>query len=70
MDTDDQLSLTGCYDIASFCKTYRVSRSTAYVELAAGRLKGRKNGRRLLILKEDAATWARSLPAAEFHRAA
>ncbi len=45
------------YDIKSFCKAYSVSRSFAYEEIRAGRLKIVKVGRRTLITRRDAQIW-------------
>lgn len=49
------------YDIKSFCKAYSVSRSFVYLEMAAGRLKSFKAGRRRLISREAAEEWRRRL---------
>ena len=49
------------YSINDFCKAFSVSRSFAYSEIAAGRLKVRKAGRRTLILPEDADKWIAAL---------
>ena len=49
------------YDIRSFCKAYGISRSFAYLEIQAGRLKRFKAGRRTLISREAAEAWRRSL---------
>ena len=50
------------YTIPDFCRSFGVSRSFAYREISAGRLKTRKAGRRTLILREDASAWLNSLP--------
>lgn len=42
-----------------------VGRDKIFQALASGELKGRKFGRRTLILAEDAAEWLRSLPVRE-----
>ena len=49
------------YDIASFCKAYSISRSFAYLEIKAGRLKPFKAGRKTLISREAAEAWRRLL---------
>jgi len=45
------------YDIKSFCKAFNVSRSFAYAEMDAGRLKHVKVGRRRLIPRAYALEW-------------
>jgi len=45
------------YDVRSFCKAYSVSRSFAYLEIKAGRLKTFKAGRRTLISRQAAEGW-------------
>lgn len=49
------------YDLASFCKAYSISRSFAYLEIKAGRLKPFKAGRKTLISREAAEAWRRGL---------
>lgn len=49
------------YDLASFCKAYSISRSFAYLEIKAGRLKPFKAGRKTLISRQSAETWRRGL---------
>ena len=49
------------YDLASFCKAYSISRSFAYLEIKAGRLKSFKAGRKTLISREAAEAWRREL---------
>jgi hypothetical protein len=53
------------YSIPDFCETYDVCRSKAYQEIAAGRLKARKAGRRMIIATEDAEDWFGKLPRIE-----
>ncbi len=48
------------YDIKSFCKAFNVSRSFAYEEIKAGRLKPVKCGRRTLIPRDHALAWLHS----------
>lgn len=50
------------FDISEFCKAFGVGRSFVYEELAAGRLKAKKIGRKNLITKADAEEWLASLP--------
>jgi len=49
------------YDIKSFCRAYNISRSFAYLEIQAGRLKRFKAGRKTLISREAAEAWRCSL---------
>jgi hypothetical protein len=49
------------YDIRSFCAAYSVSRSFAYLEIKAGRLKPVKAGRRTLIPRQAAEDWLNAL---------
>ena len=49
------------YDIKSFCEAHSISRSFAYLEIKAGRLKPFKAGRRTLISREAAEEWRRNL---------
>ena len=45
------------YRVIEFCQAFGISRSQAYIEIAEGRLKIRKVGRRTLIAAEDAEEW-------------
>lgn len=45
-----------------FCKTYTCGRTSAYREIAAGRLRVRKFGTATRIARADAEAWAASLP--------
>jgi hypothetical protein len=45
------------YDVPGFCRAYKISRTTAYEEIKAGRLKIRKIGRATRIAPEDAEAW-------------
>ena len=45
------------YDIPDFCATYKISRTTTYEEIKAGKLKVRKIGRATRIASEDAEAW-------------
>ena len=49
------------YDIKSFCRAYGISRSFAYLEIKAGRLRPFKAGRKTLISREAAETWRSAL---------
>lgn len=50
------------YDIKSLIKATGRGRSAIYQEIAAGRLKARKAGRRTVILHGDAVEWLDALP--------
>ena len=45
------------YTIAEFCSATGIGRTSAYEEIAAGRLKAVKAAGRRLILKKDAEAW-------------
>ena len=49
------------YTIPEFCSVYNLSRSKAYVEIKAKRLRIRKAGRATLVAIEDAEAWFSSL---------
>lgn len=50
------------YTIAEFGASHGIGKSLIYEEIAAGRLKTRKVGRRTIILAQDAAAWREALP--------
>ena len=56
------------YSLNHFCRSFDIGRSRAYLEIASGRLRVRKVGRRTLVLKADAEAWANSLPEGRFQR--
>jgi excisionase family DNA binding protein len=47
--------------IDQFCHRYGIGRTTAYAEIAAGRLRCRKVGKRSLIAEDDAEAWLEGL---------
>jgi len=51
------------FSIDTFCKRYGVGRTLAYGEIAAGRLRAIKVGRRTLITQKDADQWLAKRPA-------
>lgn len=51
------------YSVEEAAAAAGLSRSQLYIELDAGRLRGRKVGRRRLILADDLAEWLAALPA-------
>jgi hypothetical protein len=59
--TEDTLPV-GAYSITSFAQAHSIGRSSAYGEIAAGRLVARKFGSRTIVLAEDAAAWRSRLP--------
>jgi excisionase family DNA binding protein len=48
--------------IRDFCNLYSVGKTHVYREIATGRLKAKKSGRRTLIAAHDAEMWLSSLP--------
>jgi hypothetical protein len=65
MATDVEIQ---AYDIRSFCRAYGISRSFAYLEKKAGRLRSFKAGRKTLISREAAEAWRRALEQSPQHR--
>ena len=51
------------YTIPEMCNRAGISRSTAYLEIRAGRLVAVKSGRRTLIRHDDLVRWLEELPA-------
>ena len=54
---DATITDAGAFTIPGFCVAYGISRSLAYKEIAAGRLKIMKAGARTLISKRAAREW-------------
>jgi excisionase family DNA binding protein len=54
--------LSGALTVSEFCETFNVGRTFLYQEIKTGRLSARKAGTKTLILKSEAARWARALP--------
>jgi hypothetical protein len=50
------------FEILEFCGWARISRTMAFREIAAGRLKTRRLGSKNLVTIEDARAWLASLP--------
>lgn len=48
--------------IAQLCAWANISRSKAYDEIANGRLKALKLGRKTLVTRDDAIAWFQALP--------
>jgi hypothetical protein len=57
-----QLAEQRAFDIAEFCRRYGLGRTRAYEEIASGRLRVRKCGRKTLIALDDAEQWLANLP--------
>lgn len=53
------------YTVDGFCRAFGIGRTKTYELLACGKLPAKKLGKRTLILRSDAETWLRSLPAME-----
>lgn len=51
------------FSISEFCLRYGIGRTNAYQEIAAGRLRAVKVGRRTLITCDAAEAWLAELPA-------
>jgi len=54
--------------VAQFCQVYNVGRTKAYEEIGSGRLRARKNGKRTIIIEDDAEDWLQHLPVFELAR--
>jgi excisionase family DNA binding protein len=50
------------FAVREFCDRYGICRDTFYGEVKRGRLRALKVGKRTLVLKSDAESWAKSLP--------
>jgi hypothetical protein len=50
------------YTLTEFARRNRISLSTTYIEIRAGRLTARKVGRRTIITVEDEKAWRDRLP--------
>ena len=50
------------YSVNDFCHVYSIGRTLFYDEVAAGRLRVRKVGKKTLVLASDGEAWANSLP--------
>jgi excisionase family DNA binding protein len=55
-------SAEGALTITQFCQAYAVGRTTAYEEIASGRLSIKKRGRKTLIARSAAQQWFNGLP--------
>jgi len=50
------------YTVDEACKRSRTSRAFLYQEIASGKLRAKKRGRRTVILPADLQAWLESLP--------
>jgi excisionase family DNA binding protein len=50
------------FTLSDFCTRYGIGRTKAYDEIASGRLRAVKVGRRTLVTESDAETWLVALP--------
>lgn len=50
------------YSVSEACRAASISRTKLYAEIARGRLRARKCGRRTLIVAKDLEAWAEALP--------
>jgi excisionase family DNA binding protein len=60
LNSTDEL---GAMTVKEFCASYKIGNTLIYDLIKRGDLRAVKVGRRTLILKQDAQTWARLLPA-------
>jgi hypothetical protein len=57
------------YTLDLFCTSFGISRSRAYIEIRAGRLRAFKIGDRTMVAREDALDWRDHYRAQGYHRA-
>lgn len=64
MKADQEISSPddGMLSVKQFCTLYGVSHTTVYEELATGRLRAVKVGRKTLVPRSNARAWQDSLP--------
>ena len=55
----------GALTVAEFCQAFNVGRTYVYRQLKEGRLSACKAGSKTLIMRSEAARWARALPKLE-----
>jgi excisionase family DNA binding protein len=51
------------FAVREFCSLYGICRDTFYSEVKRGRLRALKLGKKTIVLRADAESWAASLPA-------
>lgn len=59
----------GAMHVRQFCEVYGISRSLTYKLLGQDRLKAVKVGKAMLITRESAEAWFKSLPPAQIRAA-
>jgi hypothetical protein len=59
----DSTAGTASCAIGEFCARYGICRDTFYSEVKRGRLRALKLGKKTIVLKDHAESWAKSLPA-------
>ena len=59
----------GAMHVRQFCEIYGISRSLVYKLLGQGKLQAVKAGKAILITRESAEAWFKSLPAAQIKMA-
>lgn len=59
---------SGALTVKAFCERYGISHSKTYEEIAAGRLKAVKSGRKTLVPIQAAADWLAKLPALDLSK--
>lgn len=64
----DEVRGTRLLTLADFLQEFRVGRTRTFLLIKSGELPFRHAGRRLVILREDAEAWAKSLPLARSAR--
>lgn len=62
MNTTPTRHTRGAMTMKDFCQWAGIGRTTAYEQVAAGKLTVRKVGRRSLVLFDDALRWLETLP--------
>jgi excisionase family DNA binding protein len=59
---DAEVKLQRAFSVGDFCRRYDIGRTKTYAEIAAGRLRAVKVGRRTLITRDAAEAWLAALP--------
>jgi excisionase family DNA binding protein len=55
-------SIREAFAVREFCERFGICRDTFYSEVKRGRLRALELGKKTLVLKSDADSWAKSLP--------
>ena len=67
---DGPLNQRGAFSVHEFCEWAGIGRTKAFEQIAAGRLRASKIGKRTLIRITDAEAWLESLPSTNAAQAA